>query len=192
MPELVTLVELDSGVSLYVGMVGFDLFQAIQKKGNELYPDIDPKPYEVPADNVQFLVPIPGTKHEDYIALQEKQAGKRQEWLSQQVIKIASLHELNDRAGLVKKYAERVATLRQFVDLPDDAWEATLFGCVIASDDDHRLIWQAALKRLPITGDEIQNSFRIVRLVIQQAAIVGHNRKKTAQSASETEPTEPE
>ena len=183
--ELVTLVELDSGESVYVASVHFDLLQAIRRKARETYPDVDPTLYEVLIEPELGTV-IPAEHNEEYRRLVNEAENNRERLVQASVLENVVLGTPDGKEATIAKYAERVANWRKVADLPTDDWQATVQACLIRTPNDKGNIVKAALNLMPVTGEEIANSFRVVRLVLQQKTLVGNPRKQKPQSAEET------
>ena len=161
--EKVVRLDLDSGVTLDVAPLSPFVINAINKKAGQLYPV--PPPPKVPVPNSV----IEGETYADTDDPEWQEAARQARQLQsmyagEQVI-LLSVSVANQDA-LVKKYAARLKQLSQVIDLPEDAWQATLLHCIITSDREVALITMIARDRAPLTEEEIADGvtyFRVKR-----------------------------
>jgi len=185
MPQLVTLLELDSGESVYVAPVDTHLYRAIGQKAAELHPDVDPEQYKVEKpDSISGF--ISGEKNPDYIEKMTDVYTERNLYLEMMLICLSIADTIDGKDKTLKKYKARLDALRQFATLPEDDWHGVVIGFLVRSRQDRTNIVKAAREVLPISTEEIAHSFRILRPVLQPNTTVGHYHPPEPQSTTGT------
>lgn len=165
------LYECDSGVTLSVKPLSPFLFQQLRDLSLQKFPDPDKEAYELPyPEGVEPAIPgskIPAEDNPDYRALVDKQSNKRAQFVSRTVITLAC--ELSDGVGysdIVEQFDNERIRLKEIMELPESAWEATLLYCIITSVKEQVDLTLIAESRLPLTPGEVVNGVKFFRLVL--------------------------
>lgn len=161
----VTELKLGSGVDIRVKPLSPFVFQKLREKAAQLYPPPDPKEYEIEPDEGVMAIPgdkIPATQNPAYREKVEAAEAKQKDWLTLAVVTMAAEFS-ESQSELIERFAEQLDTMRSFIDLPEDAWEATLYYGIITSEVERQVIVAAAESRLALTEEEVADGRRLFR-----------------------------
>jgi len=161
----VTELKLGSGIDVLVKPLSPFVFQKLRLKAAELHPMPDEKAYETEPDAELMAIPgdmIPASQNPDYRAAVEAIERARNDWLTLAVATMACEFQ-ESRETLIVRFAAHLDMMRDFIDLPEDAWEATFHYGVLSSEMERQLIIAAAESRLPLGEEEVAGGYRIFR-----------------------------
>ena len=161
-------IQLDNGVTAYVTPLKPFAARAIIKRGEELYPDPDPEPFERPIEDA--LVPgtvTPADEHPEYKALLREVRTKRSLHLQSAVLACVQIADCT-REEVIAQYREQLAALRQFGDIDEDDYVAALRSFMLTTNE-YAAIINAASMKLPLNAEEVKDGMRIFRYHVQRA-----------------------
>lgn len=175
-------VTLSTGVTLHVTPLSVFARQLIIEASERLYPLPDPKPFEIPVPDSRAGQVVPATQNPDYQELEKAIKNKRENY--QRKAMLATCCDSPEQAALIERYAPRLARLDEFIDAPEDQWEAVLLLGVIQTDSDMALLVTAAMDRLQLTEAEIVDGMRTFRSPILLARSRRRGSDKESQGAA--------
>lgn len=170
-PKTIEL-ELDSGVLVHITPLNRYHIAALVDKANELYPLPDKKAFEglIEEGAIAGGVVIPAEENPVYIELLNEINQKQHAYKLDAMIDLcAYFPELGDKAAVIAHFADFIAEQRQYMDLPEDAWQATWRYAVLRTDNDERLVIQAMRNELPLADFELINEIKIFRPILSGA-----------------------
>lgn len=163
-----TALTLGSGIDVLVKPLSPFVFQKLRSKAAELFPSPDEKAYETEPDPELMAIPgdkIPGSQNPDYQKAALTAQTAQNDWLTLAVTSLAcEFSEPHD--ALIARFAWQLEQLSGYVDLPPDAWEATLYYAILTSEVERQMIVAAAESKLALTEGEIAEGRRLFRPVV--------------------------
>jgi hypothetical protein len=181
---IVREVLLDSGVVVRITPLSPHAYAKVQQRAVELHPGPDEENFRKPVPNAAIDGDTFIDKQDPLYLEQVAEANKAQTAFVSKVLQETSLEFPDGKDALIERFADKIATLRKFIDAPEDEWEATFLYGVIGSVADHETIVWAAQNALPLTGEEIVEGLRIFRYHVsgKRPGRVAAGRKVLAQS----------
>lgn len=161
----VTELKLGSGVDMRVAPLSPFVFQKLRAKAEQLFPAPDEKAYEVEPEPGLMAIPgekIPASQNPVYRAKVEEVEAQRKDWLTLAVVTMAC-EFTESRESLIEHFEAKLEAMRDFIDLPEDVWEATLYYGIITSEVEREVIIAAAESRLALTEEEVADGRRLFR-----------------------------
>lgn len=164
---IVREILLDSGVVVRSTTLSPHAFAKIRQRAEALFPNPNEEDFRKPIPNAA----IEGDTYIDkddpeYLRLTEAAVKGRTEFITR-ALRETTLDFPDGKEALIERFASKVAALREFIDLPEDEWEATFWHCIIGSAADHETLIWAAENALPLTGEEIADGLRLFRYSVQ-------------------------
>lgn len=175
---------MDSGEYVHVQPLSIYVVQALREKSRTLYPYPDKARYERKLEDAKAIEPgqvIPAEENPEYQALYDAADEKQQTYVNLQCIAL-SVEPLQGRQAMIAKYKDRVKQMRAVMDLPDDAWDATLRFCIISSKQDLGKISNAIMGNALPREEDILNGMRIFRCYVRQETPDGSHSEQKPQS----------
>lgn len=163
-----TELQLSNGLKAWVYPVSaHDRMELIQKwlKDN---PEPDKQAYEmpVPAEDASFEgQTLAAETNPEYQRIQKERRESLSEYLTNAFLVGYTEFPDHKESDLVAKFARVIARKRRVMDLPADAWEATLRFALLDTPEDQRQIMAAVEMRLPVEYGEIIDQVKIFRPV---------------------------
>lgn len=181
MQKLTELV-LDSGIRVHVKPISRYLRNALAEAAERLFPLPDKAPYE---EALSEDVAIPGMKipaednpeYKKRVAEIQRQRG---DYISSAMLDLCvSYPDFDSRQALIDHFAPYLDEQRNWLELPEDPWEATLRFAIISSVADENQITAVASDTLPVTEKEVNENVRIFQPVLsrEKSRIVEYARK---------------
>lgn len=157
--ERVVELVLDSNEVVYVRRLSPLAQQVLMERAKQLFPTPDAKEYEQPlseiASNALEGVMVPGEQNPKYILVVRDVRLKQNGWVLDQFLNMdVVVNTPEGREATIARYADRIAALREYGELPEDAWKATVRYGLMTSWDDRNRIGNAATGML--SGEEIR------------------------------------
>lgn len=164
-------IPMESGDYLLIQPLSVYAIQALERRAEELYPFPAKADYEMELDPDKALVPgqkIPAEENPDYKNAYDIARSKQRRYVNDKALAL-SVDVEGGKDYAIAKYAERIAQMRDMMTLPEDEWEATLFFCLIGSQEDLSNIVMAinGQNTLP-TEEEIRDGMRLFRCSLRQ------------------------
>lgn len=163
---LATELILSNGLRCWVYPVTqMDRLRILEKWVKE-HPEPDKKGYErpVPAEDASFegqtLSADSNPEYQNALALWRD---ARADYITNVLLLMCTEFPDYDKADLIARFARVIAQKRQVMDLPADAWDATVRFALIATIEDQSQIIRAVESRLPVEYGEIIDQVRIFR-----------------------------
>lgn len=171
---------------VYVPRFSAFMITAIMKRAEELYPLPDTKPYEeaIPDAVVPGTV-IPAAQHPEYQKLLTQVMLKRNQHLQNAVLGALTVKGIT-REEIVAAFFPIIEPMRQYAELPEDAFVAVMRYCVLSTTT-YREIMDAATKDQALSQEEIRDGMSIFRRVIQRDAAGGAIKEQGASDLQEGE-----
>lgn len=157
----------DSGVLVRVTPLSPHALAKIRQKAIELFPFPDEEAFRKPLPNAA----VEGDTFIDrddpeYKRLFAEAVEKQTHYLTR-ALRETSLEFPDGKDELIERFAGKIEALREFIDLPEDPWEATFWHAIIGSAADHETLIWAAENALPLTGEEVADGLRLFRYTVQ-------------------------
>ena len=179
--EKLVAVDLDSGTTVYVTALSIYIRQTILENARKKFPDPDPTPYQKKvADAVEGFT-VPATESKEYLLAMGQVLNERNRYMNERVVLYAVV-EVPNKEDLIRRYASRIALMKEDGVLPDDPWQATLLGALVRTNSDINKIMAVANESEPLTEAEVTNSARLFRLAIPGTGPAGDRPAETASS----------
>lgn len=183
--EKVVRLDLDSGVTIEVRPLSPFVLAGIRKRATELHPIPDAPQKPVPNSVIEgdtYADTDDKTWRAAALRAQEAQGN----YVGQQVIMLSVT--VPDQSAIMAQFEPRLKQIAEFVDLPDDEWQATLLYGVITSEKEVGLITRVATDRAPLTEEEVAEGVRYFRVASQSPEDRGqHAARGVPSSAADTE-----
>jgi hypothetical protein len=181
---IIRRVLLDSGVEVDIPPLSPHAYAKILLKAEALFPPPDEEDFRKPIPNAAIEGDTFIDKDDPVYKERLEVARKQQSEYIAKALQEISLEFPDGKEALIARFADKIARLRKFVDLPEDEWEATFLYGVISSVADHETILFAAQNALPLTGEEIADGLRIFRYQVsgQRPGRLAAGRKALTQS----------
>lgn len=132
----------------------------------EKYPDADRKPFL--SDHPDSVLPVLDEK--GWLSAQNEVLIARNNLWSEFVVS-ACVEVIGSEDDYIAAYAKQIARLRKHLELPEDAWEATLLYGILENRDDVNALLRDAQGITPLSAPEVADGLRIFRPEIFQPAI---------------------
>lgn len=157
--ERVIAVTLDSNETVYVRRLSPLATQLLVVKAEKLFPSPRPEEYVKPlsdiASNAVAGMTVPAEQNPAYQQAVIKAKAQRDAWGRDALIEMGVVVDTPEgRDKTIARYAERLAALAKFGDLPENVWLATVQYGLMTTSLDRSLITRAATGVL--TGEEIR------------------------------------
>lgn len=189
----IILIELHSKVTVHVAQLSLYMRQQLQKKAESLYPFPDPKPYEKELFDIKvFGAPegspsiIPAAENPDYQEAVKVAKSQQDTWLDNAVLSHSLSHP--DSEMIIEQYRKRLGKARRELPdaLPEDDF-AAIVKLFLASREDMFYIYQGIIQSLPLTAEEVNDSFAYFRVSVPRTVISRANQKQKSPSAESAE-----
>lgn len=164
---IIRRVLLDSGVEVDLPPVSPHAYAKILLKAEEVYPTPDEEEYRKSIPNAAIDGDTFIDRDDPEYKERFEQARKKQSEYIALALQEISLEFPDGKDALIERFAPKIASMRKYIDLPEDEWEATFLYGVIGSVADHETILFAAQNALPLTGEEVAEGLRIFRYQVQ-------------------------
>lgn len=188
--EKVVVFDLDSGETVHVRPRSFTVRRALTEKAEKLFPLPDKSEYEEEIDPSLTVFPgekKPADQNPEYRQLLIEAQVRQTSWINDQFIKL--ICDFPEGKGkLIKKYTDERKMLSEVIEIPADEWEATLFFCLIQTDDDRNNILKAGTSNLQLTEEEIRDGMRMFRPVLRGNGHTNGTGKQESRDITQAEP----
>lgn len=183
----VTAIAIESlGTDLYVPRFNAFMYNAIQKRAEELYPLPDAKQYEMPLPDAAIEGDvIPASQNPAYQAAVAQVMLKRNQYWQDAVLGATEVKDAK-REQVVALFIAVIEPMRQYADLPADNFVAALRYCILKPHE-YIEVMISARKEQPLQQEEIHEGLRIFRRVVQRSATNGHHPEQGAPDLQEAE-----
>lgn len=169
------VIELHSKVTIYVSQLSLFMRMALQKKAETLYPFPDSTPYERESPIPVFGTPegeksiIPASENPEYQKAVAAVKASQDEWLNNAVLSV-SISSPNAES-LINIYHDELTKARaELENLPSDDF-AAIVKCFLASREDLFVIYQAICQSLPLTLEEVNDSYAFFRFHVPRGVV---------------------
>lgn len=135
---------------------------------NEQNPLPDKKAYQLPVPEDEATIPgqtLSAESNPEWQDVLEQRRYKLNDYLVHTFLVGYTDFPDNSEDELIARYARVIARKRKVMDLPADAWEATLRGAIVDNIEDEFILVQAIQKRVETTFEEVIDSVAIFRPV---------------------------
>lgn len=174
------------GTDIYVPRFNAFMYNAIQKRAEELYPLPDPTPFQKPVPDALIEGDMtPASQNPEYQKAVVQVMLKRNQYWQDAVLSALEVRDTK-REQIVAVFISSIEPMRQYVDMPEDNFAAVMRYCVLKPAEYIEVI-NSARKEQPLTQEEIREGLRIFRRVIQRDAANGHHPEQVAQGLPEVE-----
>lgn len=154
---------LKSGVCLEVMPLSPALLTKIADAAKELFPDPDPKPYELPMKNPLVEGSTePGENNPLYIEQKERQKTYRNEYTLERILGLAC--RAQDLHGLIEQYQDQLTELTDIT--PVYAQWGAIINYFLATPVEVNNILRIAQDKAPLTEGEILDGFTRFQLAL--------------------------
>lgn len=176
MQEKVVEITLDSGIRVFVTPLSRYQRNGLIQAAEKLYPYPDKKQYEyVLSDDVA----IPGMtlpaddkdnpRYPEYMGLVTEANIQRQDHIIAGMLNMCLRYpDFKDKHALIEYFAPYLDEQRDWLALPDDAWDATLRFAIVRSPSDESQILSIAKDEMPVTEAETTENLRVFRPVLSR------------------------
>lgn len=155
-PTIVKYIAQSTGIELWINPVSPFTFRAIRRKASEKYPDPDEAPFRLLIPNSAIEGErMPAKDNPEFVQLVTEQQKRRNSFVSEAVIVLACDPTPN-KADLIARFAGQLIPMTQWLDLPEDAWTATLLHGILRGSSEPDEVSDLASEKLPLTPDEVQ------------------------------------
>lgn len=131
----------------------------------EKYPDADRKPFL--AEHPDSVLPV--LDEQGWLAAQNEILIARNNLWSELVIS-ACVEVIGDEQDYIAAYARQIARLRKHLELPEDAWDATLLYGILENREDVSALLRDAQGITPLSAPEVADGLRIFRPEVHEPA----------------------
>ncbi len=163
-----TEIILENGLRVWVYQESQSDYQRLFKEWITANPLPDKKLYElpVPAEDATYEgQTLSAESNPEYKALAMERMQAFNDYLVRAYILGYTDFPDHTEDGLIERYARLINRKRKVMDLPADAWEATLFHAILTTKDEKKQIVQAVEKKLAVDYEEVIDSVAIFRPV---------------------------
>lgn len=180
-----TEIILANGLKVWVYQESQSDYRRLFKTWLDANPNPDKKSFEVavPAEDASFEgQTLSADSNPEYKDLLQARMQSLNDYLVRAYILGYTDFPDHTESDLIARYERVISRKRKVMDLPADAWEATLFHAILTTEDEKRQIVQAVEKKLAVDYEEVVDSVAIFRPVNS-----GRANRTVSNGASETQ-----
>lgn len=133
--ENLVIIDLDSGVEVYVQTLSIFVRRAIIEQAKLRFPDPDPALYQQKVEDAVEGFTIPLAEIPEYRKAMLEVLTERNQYANERVI-LYSVVGAPDKEALIQHFAPRLALMREDAILPADDWQAIILGCLVRTSRD--------------------------------------------------------
>lgn len=165
---------LDSGYEATIQPLSLYTHEALQNRAKTLFPDPDKADYRLPfPDGVEPAIAgemRPAEENPEYQSVVRVIEAQRSNWIVDQVLLLTVSFD-EDRTKLIQRHKDELEDLRAVgLELPEDAWEATLKHALIRGADEPATLYRVARGTAALTEEDVENGIRLFRVDVSGQA----------------------